>query len=188
MPREASITYEQVAACAAAILAGGGKPTSRALRAQLGRGSLGTIHRLQQQWQAGRPPAPEVLRSIPVAVERAIRDFAANEASQAKGECLEQLAESLAAANDLAAENERQAAQIAELHQEVFELQTDKATQAGRLAQLDTDLWALREELAGERRLVEAVRIELAKAQTRLEHMARLEALLAEGGKRRIAV
>lgn len=140
---------------------------------------------------SGRPAVrrrPEVLRSIPVAVERAIRDFAANEAGLAKGECLEQLAESQAVANELAAENERQATQIAELHQEVFELQTDKATQAGRLAQLDTDLWALREELAGERRLVEAVRIELAKAQTRLEHMARLEALLAEGGKRRIAV
>jgi chromosome segregation ATPase len=181
MPREASITYEQVAACAAAILAGGGKPTSRALRAQLGRGSLGTIHRLQQQWQAGRQPAPEVLRSIPVAVERAIRDFAANEASLAKGECLEQLAESQAVANELAAENERQATQIAELHQEVFELQTDKATQAGRLAQLDTDLWTVREELAGERRLVAALRIELAKAQTRLE------ALLADSGARRNA-
>ena len=188
MPREASITYEQVAACAAAILAGGGKPTSRALRAQLGRGSLGTIHRLQQQWQASRQPVPEALRSIPVAVERAIRDFAANEAGLAKGECLEQLAESQAVANELAAENERQVAQIADLHREVIELQTDKATQAGRLAQLDTDLWTVREELAGERRLVEAVRIELAKAQTRLESMARVEALLAEGGKRRIAV
>ena len=181
MPREASITYEQVAACAAAILAGGGKPTTRALRAQLGRGSLGTIHRLQQQWQASCQPAPEVLRAIPAAVERAIRDFAASEAGLAKGECLEQLAESQGLANDLAAENERQAAQIAELHQEVFELQTDKATQAGRLAQLDTDLWTVREDLAGERRLVAALRIELARAQTRLE------ALLAEGGARRVA-
>ncbi len=188
MPREASITYEQVAACATTILAGGGKPTIRALRAQLGSGSLGTIHRLQQQWQAGHQPVPEAVPSIPIAVERAIRDFAANEASLAKGECLEQLAESRAVADDLAAENERQAAQIAELHQEIFGLQTDKATQAGRLAQLDTDLWTVREELAGERRLAEAVRIELAKAQTRLESMARVEALLAKGGARRNAV
>ena len=188
MPREASITYEQVAACATTILAGGGKPTARALREQLGSGSLGTIHRLQQQWQASRQPVPEALRSIPVAVERAIRDFAANEAGLAKGECLEQLAESQAVANELAAENERQVAQIADLHREVLELQTDKATQAGRLAQLDTDLWTLREELAGERRLAEAVRIELAKAQTRLESMVRVEALLAKGGARRTAV
>ena len=187
MPREASITYEQVAACATAILAGGGKPTTRALRAQLGRGSLGTIHRLQQQWQAGRQPAPEVLRSIPVAVERAIRDFAANEAGLAKGECLEQLAESQAVANELAAENERQAAQIAELHQEVFELQTDKATQAGRLAQLDTDLWTVREELAGNaawwRRSVSNL-----PRRRRGSSIWRGLATLAEGGKRRIAV
>ena len=131
---------------------------------------------------------PEAVRSIPVAVERAIRDFAANEARLAKDELLEQLAESQAVANDLAAENERQAAQIADLHREVLELQTDKANQSGRLAQLDTDLWTVREELAGERRLAEAVRIELAKAQTRLESMARVEALLAKGGARRNAV
>ncbi len=85
-------------------------------------------------------------------------------------------------------DRERQAEEIVDLHREVLELQTDKATQAGRLAQLDTDLWTLREELAGERRLAEAVRIELAKAQTRLESMVRVEALLAKGGARRTAV
>mgnify|MGYP003377969120 CR=1 FL=1 len=52
MPREASITYDQVSNYAEAIKAEGGKPTPRLIRDRHGSGSFGTIHKLFQQWEA----------------------------------------------------------------------------------------------------------------------------------------
>ena len=53
MGREATITYEQVAAAADAMKVAGGKPTSRGIRERLGNtGSMGTVNKLLQAWKA----------------------------------------------------------------------------------------------------------------------------------------
>lgn len=55
MGREATITYEQVAAAADAMKVAGSKPTSRAIRERLGNtGSMGTVNKLLQDWRAGQ--------------------------------------------------------------------------------------------------------------------------------------
>ena len=52
MGREASITYEQVAAAADALRSESKKPTSRAVRERLGnQGSMGTITKAIQRWR-----------------------------------------------------------------------------------------------------------------------------------------
>ena len=65
MPREASITYEQVAAIADSIKASGGKPNPRQVRERHGSGSLGTIHKLFQQWEAGQARQIEASLALP---------------------------------------------------------------------------------------------------------------------------
>ena len=60
MGREASITFEQVASVADQIQRETGKkPTTRAVRELLGSGSLGTIVKFLQQWQAGQARTSE---------------------------------------------------------------------------------------------------------------------------------
>ena len=53
MGREATISYEQVAAAADAMKVAGGKPTTRGIRERLGNtGSMGTVNKLLQAWKA----------------------------------------------------------------------------------------------------------------------------------------
>ncbi|WP_412477867.1 DNA-binding protein [Azonexus sp. IMCC34839] len=175
MPREASITYEQVAAIADAIKAAGGKPNPRQIRERHGSGSLGTIHKLFQQWESGQSRQIEAALALPPALQRAILEFMDQELTAARAELESKLSDAQQAANDLAAENERQAGQIEALETTVEDLQGEKATLAGRVAQLETDLATARDEAGRERQAAEAARTELAKAQLRLEAMPILE-------------
>lgn len=54
MPRESTITFEQVSAAANGIKAQGGKATTRAVREVLGSGSMATICKFLQQWRANQ--------------------------------------------------------------------------------------------------------------------------------------
>ena len=175
MPREASISYEQVAALADAIKAAGGKPNPRQIRERHGSGSLGTIHKLFQQWGAGQSRQIEASLALPPALQRAILEFMDQELTSARAELESKLSDAQQAANDLAAENERQASQIETLETTVEDLQGEKATLAGRVAQLETDLASARDDAGRERQAAEAARTELAKAQLRLEAMPILE-------------
>ena len=51
------VTYDEVAAIADQIVAGGAEPTIRNVRDRLGRGSYSTIHRHLTAWRDARPPA-----------------------------------------------------------------------------------------------------------------------------------
>lgn len=52
MGREATITFNDVATAANKIMTGGGKPTVRSVREELGKGSQATVHAHFKQWQA----------------------------------------------------------------------------------------------------------------------------------------
>lgn len=180
MPREANITYEQVAAVADAIKAEGGRPQWRAVRERLGTGSGGTIHRMLQQWQAGQVRQIESTLVLPPALQRSILDFMAQEVAGAKASLEADLAESQQSAADLALENERQLTQIEAQQADIEALQGERSSLEGRLEQMEADLAAAREEASRERQAAEAARTELAKAVLRLEAMPRLESDLAE--------
>ena len=96
------------------------------------------------------------------------------ELSQAKAALAEQQQE----AADLAAENERQGADIEDKNDAAVALQANLATLQGRLNQIEIeiDLATARNDALREREAAEAARIELAKALLRLEAMPRLKA------------
>lgn len=175
MPREASITYDNVAAIADAIKASGGKPNPRLVRERHGSGSLGTVHKYFQQWLAGQKRQVEASLTLPPGLQRAILEFLDQELTSARATLEADLADAQQASADLATENERQATQIDALQTELEELSAEKASLVGRVSQMEQDLGTTRDEAAREREGAEAARTELAKTQLRLEAMPILE-------------
>lgn len=180
MPREATITYDQVVRYAEAIKAEGGKPTPRQIRDRHGSGSFGTIHKLFQQWESTQALAIEAALSLPPSVQRAILEFVRHELSVGRADLEERLCQATSSAEDLATENERQAALIDEQLVTIESLRGEKAALAGRLAEIETAIGTHREDAVRERLAAEAARTEVAKLMLRLEGLPRLEAELAE--------
>lgn len=176
MAREATITQEQVNAAADAIRAGGAKPTARAVRESLGGGSMATVLKLLQVWQAGQVRAEEIPVVLPAGLQRALVDFIGQEVASAKSVLQDDLVSAQQSNGDLIAESERQASTI-EIQAEALDLaQAEKAELAGRLAQVESDLAKAGDDVAAERQAAELARTELAKAQLRLEALPRIEA------------
>lgn len=176
MAREASVTQEQINATADAIRATGAKPTARAVRDQIGSGSMATILRLLQVWQAGQIKPAEQVVMLPPALQRALVDFIGQEVATAKAGLEADLVGCQGAQADLICESERQASTI-ELQAEALEAsQAVQAGQAGRMGQLEADLSRAGDDVHQERLAAEAARTELAKALLRLEGVPRLEA------------
>ncbi len=176
MGRDATVTYEQVAGIADSIQAAGSKPTLRAVREQVGGGSMGTINKLLQEWRGAHERRATVDVALPPGLQRALLDFMQGEIAAAKAPLESDIAEHQAAAAGLATENERQAETIRDLSAQIEGLTADRAGIEGKAAQLVSDLAAAWDEVRRERQAAESARVELAKAQLRLEGLPRLEA------------
>lgn len=180
MPREASITYDQVANYAEGIKAEGGKPTPRLIRDRHGSGSFGTIHRLFQQWESKQALAIEATLTLPPSLQRSILEFVRHELSVGRADLESRLIQAAAGAEDLATENERQAILIESQLHTIELLQAENAMLEGRLSEIETNCGAARDDAARERQAAETARTELAKLMLRLEGVPRLEGELAE--------
>lgn len=176
MAREATITQEQVNAAADAIRASGAKPTARAIRDQLGTGSMATVLKFLQVWQSGqvKPAAQDV--TLPPALTRALVDFIGQEVAQARAGLEAELATAQQSQADLIGESERQATMIEGQVEALEQERGEKAELQGKLGQMASDLATARDEAALARQAAEAARTELAKAQLRLEALPRIEA------------
>lgn len=180
MPREATITYDQLVRYAEAIRAEGGKPTPRLIRDRHGSGSFGTIHKLFQQWESTQALAIEAALSLPPSVQRAILEFVHNELSTGRVGLEGRLRQAAIHVEELAVENERQALTIEDQLQVIELLRGEKSALEGRLAEIEITAGVLREESVRERQAAEAARTEVAKLMLRLEGLPRLEAELME--------
>ncbi len=176
MARESSINQEQVNAAADAIRASGIKPTARAIRDHLGTGSMATVLKFLQVWQAGqvKPATQDV--TLPAQLQRYLVDFVAQEVAIARVGLESDLVSAQQSQADLIAESERQAATIEAQTETLEATLSEKAELAGKLAQVQADLARASEDVAQDRQAAEFARTELAKAQLRLEAMPRLEA------------
>ena len=183
MPREATITYDQVVHYAEAIEAEGGKPTPRLIRDRHGSGSLGTIHKLFQQRKSTQALAIEAALSLPPSVQRSILEFVRHELSVGRADQEERLCQASTSAEDLATENERQAALIDNQLATIETLRGEKSALEGRLGEIEIAMGALREESVRERQAAETARTEVAKLMLRLEGLPRLESELIDARK-----
>jgi chromosome segregation ATPase len=176
MAREPAITQEQVNAAADRIRAGGAKPTARAIREALGVGSMATVLKFLQVWQAGQVRPPEASVQFPMGLQRTLTDFIAQEVASAKLDLEKDLVLAQQTNADLIAESERLAGQVESLGDALERAQADKAELSGRLTQLTVDLESARADALQQREQAETARTECAKLSLRLEGVPRLEA------------
>lgn len=180
MVREATITQEEVTAAAESIRAAGNKPTARAVREELGRGSMATVLRLLQTWQAGQGRAPETPLALPIGLQRTLADFIAQAVAAARLTVEQELVGAQQAQKDLLAENETQASDLEDIQTSLAELQTEHSQLEGRYVQLTTDVEDARQAAETHRQAGETARTEIAKLQLRMEGMPRLDAELTK--------
>lgn len=162
------VTFEQVATAADAIAKRGDRPTLRGVRAELGRGSMGTIQKHLSEWQ-GRHQVVASRTTLSAEVQRVILSEIEREVGAARAELEAELSATVEARDTLADDNEQQAEQIEQQTARLYEIEAASQQQAGRIAQLDA-------ELSTARQATERERLELAKAELRLEALPRLEA------------
>jgi len=177
MARESTITHDQVAAAADQIKAAGNKPTARAVRDVLGTGSMATVLKFLQQWQGGQVRQSQAIDdTLDPAIGRAISNVIVGKVQEATADATARLADLQAEAEAIIAENERQAAELEGQAAELAALQEQHAALAGRAQQLESDATRTVADLVAERQAAEAARVELAKAELRLEAVPRIEA------------
>ncbi len=177
MAREATITYEQFVLAADKIKASGGKVTARAVHDVLGAGSRTTVHKFHQQWRRGQESQSSATDdTLDPAIARAVNNQIAAKVQAATAETAMQLADLQAETDILIAENERQAADLEFSAAALATLKEQHAALDGRSQQIGADAARTAGELAAERQAAEAARVELAKAQLRLEAVPRIEA------------
>lgn len=177
MARESTISFEQVSVAADRIKAQGTKPTARNVREALGTGSMATVLKFLQQWQGGQMRQSQAIDdTIDPVIARAISNQIAVKVQESTADATARLADLQAEADAIIAENERQAADIETQTFELSALQEQYAALSGRAKQLEADATRTAGELDVERKAAEAARVELAKAELRLEAVPRIEA------------
>ena len=177
MARESSITPEQVAAAADGIKALGGKPTARNVRDVLGTGSMATVLKFLQQWQGNQSRQSQAIDdTLDPSIARAISNQIASKVQEATSDSTARLADLQAEADAIIAESERQTAEMEAQAGELAMSQEQHAALSGRVQQLEADAARTAADLLAERQAAEAARVELAKAELRLEALPRIEA------------
>lgn len=174
MPRETTITQAQVDAVAERLCAAGISPTNRAVRQELGMGSMATIVKYLKNWRGRLPQNGELAAAIPPALQRSLLEFIAQEVASARASVEAELKIAEQASVDLIAESERQTGVLDSQASEIESLRAECATLNGRLIQLTSDLAATQAALETQRDAAEAARTELARQELRLEALPKL--------------
>ena len=176
MARDATISQQDVDAVAEQLRVGGERPTARAVRERLGRGSMATVLRYLRVWQAGQAHPVDSAVALPPALQRALLDFIGQEVLAAKAALEAELTLAQQVNTDLLGESERQAAALEEMDKALEALRCERAEVLGRQAQLAADLAASQQALEAQRQAAEAARMELATQRVHLDRLPRLEA------------
>lgn len=172
MARESTITFEQVCAAADSIEAAGVKATNRGVRDVLGSGSMATVVKFMQRRRTGQANTSQAVDvEIDPAIARAIINQIAAKVQEATSAATAELAELQADSATIIAENERQAAELADLATDLAAAKELASTYAGKLEQVKNDFERVLCEQVAERSAAEAakdaLRAELAAERER---------------------
>lgn len=162
------ISYEQVAAAADAVMAAGQKPTIRAVRENLGSGSLTTIHKHLEKWQGSiQQPAAAVLTLSQNLTNAIVAEISKNTA-EARAGLEEKLHGALTACAELADDGESLELASEELKIQVAELKQERDHISGKAAQLETALKLTAERADREKESAQHAQVNLAMEKLKL--------------------
>lgn len=166
------VTFEQVEAVADAIRGEGLQPTINAVRERIGTGSPNTIHRHLTAWRSARPQTVTLAAELPTSLTHAIAAEIERAAARARAEIESKLVQVQTEAAELATIGEALEAERDELIEQIATLTTERDTLAGKAGQQAADIKAQAERIEREQQAAEAARVELARAQLKIEASA----------------
>lgn len=170
MPREASISYDQIAAVAAEMKVEGRKPTLRAVRDALGQGSMSTIQRHLQRWSESQPVTPAPMIELPSDLLAAFRRAMEQAVTQAQATLTAELAEARTALEAITQEAERTTADLEAEQARAAELDATRVQLTTRMADAGERIAGLEEQAKREREAAEGARVDLAQTKLAGEH------------------
>lgn len=178
MARISNITFGQVAQIADTLKAAGTRPTARAVRERIGSGSMGTIHKLLQQWQ-GKASADDdesEASALPDHIQKALMDFIGTEIATACEPINDELQEAKEAAEQIAEENIRLETVIDRLQRERDEVQNNYASLKGSIAEIRQEA----SEAKTQWKNIQTSNTELLRELDRAQHQIEMLASLGE--------
>jgi len=170
MAGRTGVTYEQVASAADSLVGAGRHPSITAVREALGNtGSPNTIHKHMSKWRAARPQAVAAAAELPAELIAALAGELTKAAATARGSIEGDMAQAQTEAAELASVGEALEQERDALLDQVSALTTERdqaqATSAERYSEIERQATVIaREQMAAEN-----ARIELAKAQLKIE-------------------
>lgn len=186
MARTSNITFGQVAAIADAMKAAGTRPTARAVRERIGSGSMGTIHKLLQQWAGKVAEADEEDDSpeLPSSIASTLMDFVSTQVAEACEPLNEELQAAKDAANQIAEDNERMHIAFDEQGRELVNMLEKFAASNATLEQTRAVLADHESEVFKLRAQVSELLLELDRSKRQTEMLASLQPDLVEAQNR----
>lgn len=191
MARTSNITFGQVAQIADAMKAAGNRPTARAVRERIGSGSMGTIHKLLQQWQGKGNEGDEEKEAaeLPNHIQSALMDFIGTEIATACEPLNEELQQAKADLEEIALDNEglnkafdQEAAEVVKLTAELGNAKGQLMTIKDEFAEVKSEKERLQsvvneqlremDNLLRQRELFAALPLELSKLKQAHESLA----------------
>ncbi|MDD1608943.1 MAG: DNA-binding protein, partial [Methylococcaceae bacterium] len=148
------------------------QPTINAVRERIGTGSPNTIHRHLTAWRSARPQAVTVTTELPTSLTSAIATEIERAAASARAEIESKLVQVQTEAAELATIGEDLEAERDELIEQVAALTTERDTLSGKAEQQAADIKTQAERIEREQQAAEAARVELARAQLKIEASA----------------
>lgn len=175
------ITFEQVEAVADAIRGEGLQPTINAVRERIGTGSPNTIHKHLTAWRLARPQAMTATTELPTSLISAIAAEIERATASARAEIESKLVQMQTEAAELANIGEVLEVEREELIEQVAALATERDTLTGKAEQQATDIKAQADRIEREQQAAEFARVELARAQLKIE--SSIEKLADQGAE-----
>ena len=180
MARITNITFAQVAQIADGMKAAGHRPTARALRERIGSGSMGTIHKLLQQYNGNQSEDREAAE-LPESIATALMDFIQTEIATACEPYQQTEQEIKEAVGAMAEENERLENVIGRLKRERDEAEHPKTEVTGQLvalrreyAEIKVDIDALKEIKSNQLREIDRLERNAEADRTALAELSQL--------------
>lgn len=175
MARTSEISFAQVAQIADTMQAAGHRPTARAIRERIGSGSMGTIHRLLNQWN-GKTARETKTPELPDSIGAALMDFVQTEIATACEPIREALEAAREEAAHLAENNETLARDIADLVDERDSLKSAFDQVNGTLEQVIRDRRDLAHRETIQTELIAKLREQLQRAEDRAAELDQVRA------------
>lgn len=175
MARTSEISFAQVAQIADTMQAAGHRPTARAIRERIGSGSMGTIHRLLNQWN-GKTARETKTPELPDSISAALMDFVQTEIATACEPIREALEAAREEAAHLAENNETLARDIADLVDERDSLKSAFDQVNGTLEQVIRDRRDLAHRETIQTELIAKLREQLQRAEDRAAELDQVRA------------